>query len=140
MTSIDIRDVWESNLEEEFVRIRAIVQDYPFIAMVSSLSNITIDCYCFWLHLSAKHLILYCIRSKLKPKPSFIPLHCQDTEFPGIVVKPVGDFKMQGDYQYQTLRCNVDVLKLIQLGKSCMVQRGEMRARDKKQRWMIPTE
>ena len=42
----------------------------------------------------------------------------QDTEFPGIVVKPVGDFKTQLDYQYQTLRANVDVLKLIQLGMS----------------------
>lgn len=36
-----------------------------------------------------------------------------DTEFPGVVARPVGDF---GDMHYQTLRCNVDMLKLIQLG------------------------
>eukprot|EP01036_Dinobryon_divergens_P033184 gene33183-42914_t len=38
-----------------------------------------------------------------------------DTEFPGVVARPVGDF---GDLQFQTLRCNVDMLKLIQLGLS----------------------
>ncbi|CEG00911.1 Ribonuclease H-like domain [Ostreococcus tauri] len=39
-----------------------------------------------------------------------------DTEFPGIVARPVGSFKHQSEFQYQTLRCNVDMLKLIQLG------------------------
>lgn len=43
------------------------------------------------------------------------PYVAMDTEFPGIVARPVGDF---GDMQYQTLRCNVDMLKLIQLGLS----------------------
>ena len=32
------------------------------------------------------------------------------------VARPVGNFKFQAEYQYQTLRCNVDMLKLIQLG------------------------
>ena len=31
-------------------------------------------------------------------------------------MKPLGDFKTQLDYQFQTLKSNVDVLKLIQLG------------------------
>lgn len=39
-----------------------------------------------------------------------------DTEFPGVVARPTGD--NFGDAQYQTLRCNVDLLKLIQLGLS----------------------
>jgi len=43
------------------------------------------------------------------------PYVAMDTEFPGVVARPVGDF---GDTQYQTLRCNVDMLKLIQLGMS----------------------
>jgi CCR4-NOT transcription complex subunit 7/8 len=30
------------------------------------------------------------------------------------VARPVGTFKTPGEYQYQTLRCNVDMLKLIQ--------------------------
>eukprot|EP01038_Epipyxis_sp_PR26KG_P007949 gene7949-10785_t len=43
------------------------------------------------------------------------PYIAMDTEFPGVVARPVGEF---GDLQYQTLRCNVDLLKLIQLGLS----------------------
>ena len=38
----------------------------------------------------------------------------QDTEFPGVVAKPVGSFKTNSDYHYQTLRCNVHLLKIIQ--------------------------
>lgn len=39
-----------------------------------------------------------------------------DTEFPGVVARPIGSFKTQTDYHYQTMRCNVDLLKIIQLG------------------------
>jgi len=69
--TIEIRDVWASNLEEEMEHIRDLIEKYPYVAM--------------------------------------------DTEFPGVVARPVGDFS---DTQYQTLRCNVDMLKLIQLGLS----------------------
>jgi len=40
-----------------------------------------------------------------------------DTEFPGVVAKPIGDAYSAG-YMYQTLQCNVDLLKIIQLGIS----------------------
>ena len=40
----------------------------------------------------------------------------QDTEFPGVVARPGGTFKTSPDYAYQTLKCNVDMLKIIQLG------------------------
>jgi CCR4-NOT transcription complex subunit 7/8 len=49
-----------------------------------------------------------------------------DTEFPGIVAKPVGNFKTTHEFYYQTLRCNVNLLKLIQLGISLMNERGEV--------------
>ena len=39
-----------------------------------------------------------------------------DTEFPGVVARPVGQFRNSGAYHYQTLRLNFDMLKLIQLG------------------------
>ncbi|CAO1634170.1 unnamed protein product [Parajaminaea phylloscopi] len=44
------------------------------------------------------------------------PYIAMDTEFPGIVARPIGTFKGSSDYHYQTLRCNVDLLKLVQLG------------------------
>ncbi|XP_030546961.1 probable CCR4-associated factor 1 homolog 6 [Rhodamnia argentea] len=80
--SIQIRDVWDDNLEEEFARIREIVDGYPYVAM--------------------------------------------DTEFPGIVVRPVGDFKNSSEYHYQTLKGNVDILKLIQLGLTFSDERGNL--------------
>ena len=49
-----------------------------------------------------------------------------DTEFPGVVARPIGDFKSSADYQYQLLRCNVDLLKIIQLGLTFFNKDGEM--------------
>ncbi|KAK7389486.1 hypothetical protein VNO78_24578 [Psophocarpus tetragonolobus] len=80
--SIQIREVWNDNLEEEFALIRDIVDDYPYIAM--------------------------------------------DTEFPGIVLRPVGNFKNSCDYHYQTLKDNVDMLKLIQLGLTFSDEQGNL--------------
>nr|XP_020830251.1 CCR4-NOT transcription complex subunit 8 isoform X3 [Phascolarctos cinereus] len=48
-----------------------------------------------------------------------------DTEFPGVVVRPVGEFRSSIDYQYQLLRCNVDLLKIIQLGLTFTNEKGE---------------
>ncbi|EAL64798.1 CAF1 family protein [Dictyostelium discoideum AX4] len=39
-----------------------------------------------------------------------------DTEFPGFVNKPIESMRMYPDYNYQTLRSNVDLLKIIQFG------------------------
>lgn len=44
------------------------------------------------------------------------PVIAMDTEFPGIVARPLGSFRSQSDYLYQSLRCNVDLLRIIQLG------------------------
>jgi CAF1 family ribonuclease len=52
------------------------------------------------------------------------PYVAMDTEFPGVVARPIGDFG-SSDYQYQTLRCNVDLLKIIQLGLSFANEDGE---------------
>uniref|UniRef100_A0A061SEB7 poly(A)-specific ribonuclease n=1 Tax=Tetraselmis sp. GSL018 TaxID=582737 RepID=A0A061SEB7_9CHLO len=49
-----------------------------------------------------------------------------DTEFPGVVARPLGNFKNSGDYNYQKLRCNVDMLKLIQLGLTFFDEQGNL--------------
>ncbi|KAF2313009.1 hypothetical protein GH714_008740 [Hevea brasiliensis] len=78
--SIQIREVWNDNLEEEFALIREIVDRFNYVAM--------------------------------------------DTEFPGVVLRPVGNFKNINDYNYQTLKDNVDMLKLIQLGLTFSDENG----------------
>ncbi|KAF8558335.1 CAF1-domain-containing protein [Imleria badia] len=47
-----------------------------------------------------------------------------DTEFPGVVARPIGTFKTSSDYHYQTMRCNVDLLKLIQIGITLADEEG----------------
>lgn len=76
-----IQDVWASNMEEEFRKIRHIVQKYNYVAM--------------------------------------------DTEFPGVVARPIGEFRSSADYQYQLLRCNVDLLKIIQVGLTFLDENGK---------------
>ncbi|XP_055705357.1 CCR4-NOT transcription complex subunit 7 isoform X3 [Phlebotomus papatasi] len=48
-----------------------------------------------------------------------------DTEFPGVVARPLGEFRSSADYQYQLLRCNVDILRIIQLGLTFMDDEGK---------------
>ncbi|XP_074286066.1 putative CCR4-associated factor 1 homolog 7 [Silene latifolia] len=44
------------------------------------------------------------------------PYVAMDTEFPGVVLHPVGNFKTSFEFHYRTLKENVDMLKMIQLG------------------------
>lgn len=45
------------------------------------------------------------------------PYVAMDTEFPGVVARPVSE-SYSPDYHYKSLKCNVDLLKIIQLGLS----------------------
>jgi CCR4-NOT transcription complex subunit 7/8 len=54
------------------------------------------------------------------------PYVAMDTEFPGVVARPIGSFASHTDYHYQTLRCNVDLLKIIQLGITFSDEKGEL--------------
>jgi len=54
------------------------------------------------------------------------PFVAMDTEFPGVVARPIGEFKSTADYQYQLLKCNVDLLKIIQLGLTFLDEKGNL--------------
>ena len=47
-----------------------------------------------------------------------------DTEFPGVVARPVSE-SYAPDYHYQSLKCNVDLLRIIQLGLAFADEKGE---------------
>ncbi|KAF2463711.1 ribonuclease H-like protein, partial [Lindgomyces ingoldianus] len=54
------------------------------------------------------------------------PYISMDTEFPGVVARPIGDFPSKASYHYQTVRCNVDLLKIIQLGITLFSVNGDV--------------
>lgn len=54
------------------------------------------------------------------------PYISMDTEFPGVVARPIGDFNSKASYHYQTVRCNVDLLKIIQLGVTLFNVQGDV--------------
>lgn len=116
-TEYGIKDVWNSNLEEEFKKIRHVIQRYRFVAMVCEL-------FC-----NSKLLQYLCSTVGLKNMPvcllNIMVFLFKDTEFPGVVARPIGEFRSTADYQYQLLRCNVDLLKIIQVGLTFMDENGQ---------------
>ncbi|KAM3417567.1 hypothetical protein BST61_g5803 [Cercospora zeina] len=55
------------------------------------------------------------------------PYVAMDAEFPGIVARPIGNFAgSKAEYHYQTLRCNVDILKPIQIGITLYTEEGQL--------------
>ncbi|XP_039668758.1 CCR4-NOT transcription complex subunit 7 isoform X1 [Perca fluviatilis] len=105
-----ICEVWANNLEEELKRIRHVIRKYNYIAMVRG----------------AHHRGQKAVRhSQISILHNDLSVFLQDTEFPGVVARPIGEFRSNADYQYQLLRCNVDLLKIIQLGLTFMNEQGE---------------
>lgn len=109
-----IRDVWAHNVESEMAVLREAISKYPYVAMVSGSIHGHLSGAGVFPFLSCRDLAMLLL------------LALQDTEFPGIVARPIGTFKGSSDYHYQTLRCNVDLLKLIQLGITLSDENGEL--------------
>ncbi|KUJ12835.1 CAF1-domain-containing protein [Mollisia scopiformis] len=70
-------------------------------------------------NLEEEMILLRCLADKF-------PYISMDTEFPGVVARPMGSFNGKADYHYQCLRCNVDLLKTIQLGISLFSEEGNL--------------
>ncbi|KAJ5079054.1 pop2 isoform e [Anaeramoeba ignava] len=49
-----------------------------------------------------------------------------DTEFPGVTVQPMARFANRIDYQYGKIRCNVNELKIIQIGLTFTDENGNL--------------
>uniref|UniRef100_A0AC35U233 Poly(A)-specific ribonuclease n=1 Tax=Rhabditophanes sp. KR3021 TaxID=114890 RepID=A0AC35U233_9BILA len=79
---VNVINVWQHNIRQEFALMRKHVQHYPYVAM--------------------------------------------DTEFPGVVATPVGNFLKKEKYNYHQVCCNVNMLKLIQVGLTFMNEKGEL--------------
>ena len=95
---VGIREVWATNMEEEFKAICRTVEKFPYVAMDTEFPGVG-DC--------------------------FYEVYFHIVSFQ-VVARPIGDFKSTADYQYQLLRCNVDLLKIIQLGLTFLDAQGNM--------------
>lgn len=73
--------------------------------------------------------------AKIREIVVLYPYVAMDTEFPGVVARPIGNFRNSSDYHFQTLRCNVDLLKIIQLGLTFTNERGDLP--DGKKTWQF---
>ena len=110
-----IQEVWQCNLEQEFKNIRKVIKKYNYVAMVIPvLTSLRCDLL---------FIINFVLETQYSKKEYWnaignASVFCQDTEFPGVVARPIGQFTSQADYQYQNIRCNVDLLKLIQVHAS----------------------
>jgi len=54
--------------------------------------------------------------TKLRDVAEHYPVIAMDTLLPGTVARPIGPFGSYADYNYQTLKCNVDLTRVIQIG------------------------
>ena len=109
-----IREVWSYNLEEEFKSICKVVQDYPYVAMDTEFPGVVAkpigETISSWKHAdTCSELMLYLYLLSRTP-----------------IFHVPGEFTSSADYQYQLLRCNVDLLKIIQLGLTFMDERANL--------------
>lgn len=124
MATAHHRDVWAENVDAEFVAIREAIVNYPYVAMVRRSPP-------HLAHATPSQRTPRHPRVAVRGTPLMLPrssprVFRQDTEFPGVVARPIGSFKSSSDFHYQTLRCNVDLLKIIQIGLTLCNEEGQL--------------
>jgi len=63
--------------------------------------------------------------AKIMDVVELYPYVSVDTEYPGVCLRPLGPFRDHFEYHYRTLKCNVDVLTVIQLGLCFFKENGQ---------------
>ena len=130
--TLRIREVWADNLEEEMAIINEVVEEFNYLAMDTEFPGVVRSPTA-----APREPAFGCapqvrprLRSTSQPAAallawrgvacaarSSVGLHVPGLSVPPCarqVARPVGTYKTPGEYQYQMLRCNVDMLKLIQ--------------------------
>jgi len=143
----NIINVWKDNLEQAFKDIAEIVQTVCACPVMSPAahSNLLLlriyfprpsiflltggDSQFFWMRFSCTEVAesrMFLTYSHTHVQHPYVAM---DTEFPGVVARPYGTFRSHTDYQYQTLKCNVDLLRIIQLGLTFSDENGNLHER-----------
>lgn len=94
--TLRVREVWQDNLEEE-MKVRSGSNGQVRLSGWASAG----------LGSAARQRVLASLAQLIRDIVSDFPYLAMDTEFPGVVARPVGNFKNSGEYHYQTLRCVV---------------------------------
>jgi len=143
----NIINVWKDNLEQAFKDIAEIVQTVCACPVMSPAahSNLILlriyfptpriflltggDSLFFWMRFSCTEVAAIRMLLTYSHTHAQHPYVAMDTEFPGVVARPYGTFRSHTDYQYQTLKCNVDLLRIIQLGLTFSDENGNLHER-----------
>lgn len=116
-----IREVWRDNVEEEIAYMRELVDKYPVVSIDTEFPGVVArpvgpfrKCVITLIHLGVSLSLFFfpfAVRFDFrKPRPDLSPAAPYSSS----------------EYQYQTLRVNVDMLKLIQLGVTLSDENGNV--------------
>uniref|UniRef100_A0A183BV30 poly(A)-specific ribonuclease n=1 Tax=Globodera pallida TaxID=36090 RepID=A0A183BV30_GLOPA len=130
--------------------MRDFIDDYPFVAMDTEYPGViatpvgqfrskedfnyqqlrlNVDCLKLIQEITLHDVWANNLEAEFAKMRDFIddyPFVAMDTEYPGVIATPVGQFRSKEDFNYQQLRLNVDCLKLIQVGFTLTNEKGQL--------------
>ena len=116
--------MWESNLDDEIARLRKQLERFPIVAVVRPSGS------------TLRRGAPRCGQARATMRPMNGPrIAAQTTEFPGVVLRPLSH-KAAGErsapardvesYHYETMRLNVEQVRMVQLGLALFDEEGNM--------------